>query len=196
MAIIVLLSAGILSAQSLKMAVTNPVKAKRCLEEGKRLEALAYHENAKSQKRYEQALQKYLCAAHAGSVEGAIAAAGLSQSGMAPSLPRDTLVKFYQFAIDSGDSDGYAGMALLFCENEPFFSCRNPVEARKWLTEEYHLLKLESALENFADTYLSPFEGDTSVAYACYRKLGNVYYLKKLLKKSPNIDTTKNCEIR
>ena len=33
----VLLLAGILSAQSLKMAVSDPVKAKRCLEEGRRL---------------------------------------------------------------------------------------------------------------------------------------------------------------
>ena len=194
----VLLLAGILSAQSLKMAVSDPVKAKRCLEEGRRLEAKAAPEGPGNQRLFERALAKYLCAAHAGSAEGALSAASLSLSGMAPQLAEDSLKGLYQLAIDSGRLEGYSGMAEIACGAEGFFSCtKDPQSAIAWLRK--------GGIDNFREVITQILANpnvsvsDSSIAYTCLGRLRgkHVQNLRiQMLKLNPQLDTTRTCEIK
>jgi hypothetical protein len=196
--VIVSIAVGILSAQSLKMAVANPVKAKRCLEEGKRLEARAAPEGPGHVKLFEIALQKYLCAAKAGSAEGALSAASLSLSGMAPQLVEDTLKGLYILAIDSGRLEGYSGMAEIACGADGFFNCtKNPQSAITWLRK--------GGIDNFQDIVTQILANpnisvsDSSIAYACLKRLRGKHVQDirmQMIKLNPRLDTTQTCEVK
>lgn len=196
--LLVLFSVGFLSAQSSKMAVTDPVKAKRCLEEGRRLEARAAPEGPGNQRLFEKALAKYLCAAHAGSAEGALSAASLSLSGMAPQLSQDSLKALYKLAIDSGRFEGYSGMADVACGIDGFSNCtKDPQSAITWLRK--------GGIDNFQEiitqilTNPNISVSDSSIAYACLRRIRGKHAQNvrmQMVKSNPRLDTTRACEVK
>jgi len=193
----VLLLAGILSAQSLKMAVPDPVKAKRCLEEGRRLEAKAVPEGPGNQRLFEKALAKYLCAAHAGSAEGAMAAVDLSQSGMAPELSIDSIRLLAKIAAEGGVLSGYAALADSYCEG--LQSCQDASKAISVLFDGNAACSCKKFSYGIGDIMLiaAKKSEDTAHAYACYKQSpskGTQKKLNSIIRLSPTIDTTLSCE--
>jgi len=171
-------------------------KAVKCIEDGKRLDSLANIENIKSQKQFEQALEKYLCAARAGSAEGALLATSLSLSGMAPRLSDDSLRTLYQLAIDSGRLEGYSGMAELACGPEGFSACtKDPRGAIEWLFKGGRQTFQSDIAEILRDPNI-PIS-DSAIAYGCMKGLRGKWIAELrsgMLKASPRLDTSRPCE--
>ena len=195
--VIVTMTVGILSAQSLKMAVPDPVKAKRCLEEGRRLEAKAAPEGPGNQRLFEKALVKYLCAAHAGSAEGAMAAVNLSQSGMAPELSIDSIRLLAKIAAEGGVSSGYAALAESYCEG--LQNCQNASKAISILFDGNAACSCHKFSYGIGDIMLIAAKTmeDTAHAYACYKQSpskGTQKKLNSIISLNPSIDTTLSCE--
>lgn len=172
-----------------------------CLNKGKRLELLARDGGSKSQKQYEQSLEAFRCAARGGSAEGALLAAQLSQSGMAPALPEDTLRLLYRQAAQGGLAEGYLGLADLSCGPESSIRCLgNPHEALHWLFEAKRKHADQPAIYRIAEILLNGDVGvpDSSRAFSCFREAGgqgSTHRMLSLLQASPKLDTTLSCEL-
>jgi len=187
------------SAGFAKDSVTPLAKAAKYIEEGKRLDSLANIENENSQRQFEQALEKYLCAARAGSAEGAVLATSITLSGMAPRLSDDSLRLLYQLAIDSGRLEGCMGMAELSCEDESSNGCKDPGSALMWLSKA--MVKSDDGNIPFRMGEIlldgSREGSDSSRAFACFKRAGGKgarMKIAKILKSKPRLDTTLSCE--
>lgn len=193
LAAVFLLSFGLGAAP----AATGSAAAQKCLEEGKKLEKLANREGRDNQKQFEQALQKYLCAAHGGNAEGALKAAGLSGSGMATNLPDSTVITLYQQAIQSGLDSAILFFANFECGENGFVSCATPQKALPLLASAKK--KGIDISFSIALILLDPSSpvSDSSRAYACNKYIGGKKWPKiraEYLARSPHLDTTQTCE--
>ena len=171
--------------------------ARKCLEDGKKLEARAAPEGPGNQRLFENALQKYLCAARGGNAEGAMAAINLSQSGMAPKLSLDSIRLLSKIAANGGILSGYATLADSYCENVQ--NCLDPSKAIAILFEGNTACSCKMFSYGIGDIILGAAENatDTAHAYACYKQAigkGVQKKLNSIIKLSPTIDTTLSCE--
>jgi TPR repeat protein len=177
-----------------KDPVMSRATAAKCIEEGKRLDSLANIENEKSQRQFEQALEKFLCAANEGNAEGAFLAVDLSGGGMAPGLSDSLQRRLMLQAANGGFSDAFFWLADLE-------KTRNSKEALGWLSKAKKSDTTGTASNRMAEIFLSgSFDvRDSARAFACLREVGGKssrQRMRAMLVAKPTLDTSSICEVK
>lgn len=161
--------------------------AQHCLKRAKAYERLGNTEQTSStQALFAAALDSYLCAAEAGSLEASYAAASLSLSGQAPRLQNDRIEALYEAAAQQLPEAALA-LSDFYCDAGDYTSerpCAKPEKAAQTLIASARM-GLPDALNQLGYAYETGtlLEQDEPRALACYKTAAD----KGLIRATMNV---------